>query len=136
MVVRGYLDYAGQPLNLASDLRYDVLKAVECGAGIQFSWIYQHPEKIKGTKYAALFDVYYQYWFHQALDVYDEVSTALAGLAGQPIINHTKLDSGVYQTEFANGDAVIVNYNDHPVIEDGVWIEALNFRRLHKGVEE
>lgn len=135
MVVRGYLDYAGHPLNFASDIRHDVLKAIETGAAIQFSWIFQNPEKIKGTKFGSLYSVYCERWFERAVEIYGEVSTALDGLSGQQIIRHTKLEGGVYLTEFSNGDAVLVNYNTQPVSVDGKAVEGMSFVRLKKGGE-
>ncbi|NLJ73467.1 MAG: hypothetical protein GX331_00585 [Firmicutes bacterium] len=133
MVVRGYLDFAGPPLNLSSDWRRDVLKAVEAGAGIYFSWVYEHAEQIKGTKFAYMYDVSYDHWFEQALTVYHEVVKGLQGLQSQTIKDHTELTAGVYKTSFSSGDAVIVNYNDFPVEIGGYVVESLGFTRIKGG---
>lgn len=130
MVVRGYVDYAGSPLNLSADWRRDVLRAVECGSGIYFSWVYEHAEQIKGTRFAYLYDVSYEHWLEQALAIYQQMHEALQGLQGQPITEHSKLGSNVFRTSFANGDALIVNYNDMQVEVDGIVVESLGFRRV------
>lgn len=129
LVVRGYLDFAGPPLNLSPYWQEEVLKAVEAGAGLSFSWVYDGAEQLKGTRFAYLYDVGYEHWLERACQVYDRVRAALEGLQGQTIVEHAQLAPGVYKTRFSGGDAVFVNYNEYPLEVEGLWVNGLGFTR-------
>ena len=51
IVMHGYVNYAGYPLNHAADYDYAVLKLVETGAVPYFSWMYTQGTTVKETEY-------------------------------------------------------------------------------------
>ncbi|WP_027088030.1 DUF5696 domain-containing protein [Cohnella panacarvi] len=129
MVVRGYIDYTGQPYNLSTynDVRQYVLRSIEYGAGVYFDWIYEPNYKVNKTDYDRLFAVNYELWIDQAAEIYKEVNGVLGRVQGQRMISHEKLDEGVFRTVYENGTYVIVNYNRSPAQADGMTIEAESY---------
>lgn len=127
MVLHGYKDFAGQPLNMADDYATMVLKSVECGAGVSFEWIYEDNQKLKNTDYDDLYSVNYGIWKEKAVETWKKVNDAVGGVQGQLITDHRKLAEGVFKTTFEDGSSVIVNYNTDPVVQDGKTIEAQDF---------
>ncbi len=129
MVVRGYIDYSGQPYNLSTynNVRQYVLKCLEYGAGVYFDWIYEPNYKVNKTDYDRLFAVNYELWIDQAAEIYKEVNEVLGRVQGERMLSHEKLNEGVFRTVYENGTYVIVNYNRTPAEADGMTIEAESY---------
>ncbi len=129
MVIRGYIDYTGAPYNLSTytDVRQYILKCLEYGAGVYFEWIYEPNYKVKDTKFHHLYAVNYEQWIDQATEVYHEVNEVLSKVQNEPILEHKKLDEGVYKTVYKSGMYVIVNYNQSQVTVEGKTIEAQGY---------
>lgn len=133
MVIRGHIGYAGEPINLASDYRRAVLRAIEVGGGIYFTFIYDENSAVKETYYDNYYSCEYRIWLDRALDFYREVNGALKDVQGQTIVNHEKLAENVYRTTFENGVQVIVNYNSEAVNIQGTVIDGKGYKVLKGG---
>ncbi|MBW5445218.1 hypothetical protein GE107_03965 [Cohnella sp. CFH 77786] len=121
MVVRGYIDYTGEPYNLSAytDYKQYMLKCLEYGAGVYFEWIYEPNYKIQDTEHSELFAVHYGQWIDQAAEIYREVNETLKNFRNERIVAHEKLEEGVYKTVYESGGYVVVNYNLSPVTVEG-----------------
>jgi len=130
MVLHGYVEYAGKPFNIQDDqnMRRNVLKSVETGSNVYYSWVISNAELLKNTKFDDLYSNYYEYWYKDAVAAYREVNGVLSQVKGQAISSHQKLADGVYRTTFENGKSVYVNYGSEPATVDGVTIEAENYK--------
>ncbi|HEX7056902.1 MAG TPA: DUF5696 domain-containing protein [Bacilli bacterium] len=129
MVLHGYLDYAGSPMNLddEQDLTFHLLRSVEYGAAPHFLWSYQSSSELKFTPYNTLFSTDYRDWLEQAADLYGKLNRALGGLQSVPIAEHIRVKPDVAKVRYENGTSLYINYTDKPVTVDGVTIEAKNF---------
>ncbi|MDU0330320.1 DUF5696 domain-containing protein [Paenibacillus sp. 3LSP] len=129
MVVRGHLDYTGEPYNLSAypNANQYILKTLEYGSGVYFEWFYAPNHKIKDTKFNRLYSANYELWMDEAVRIYKEVNEFLSKVRHEPIAQHEKLTDGVYKTVYGNGNYVIVNYNRTPVEAGGVRIEAESY---------
>jgi hypothetical protein len=134
MVIRGHIDYAGPSINLASDYRRALLKAIETGAGMPFTFIYEENSIVKETLYDQYFSCEYRIWLDRALDFYREVNDALKDVQGKAIEKHERLADNVYKTSFEGGTEVLVNYNDRPVIINGVVIDGKGYKVFKGGM--
>ncbi|MFC5467044.1 DUF5696 domain-containing protein [Lederbergia graminis] len=125
MVVRGFVDYTGEPYNLTAfkDAREYVLKSLEYGAGVHFEWIYKPNHLLKETNHDHLFAVNYELWFDQSVELYHEINEFLKQVQGERLVNHEKLADNVYKSTYENGLHVIVNYNSTSVTVDGVVVK-------------
>ncbi|WP_020619983.1 DUF5696 domain-containing protein [Paenibacillus daejeonensis] len=126
MVIRGSIDYTGAPYNLSTHTNTNqyVLKSLEFGSHVYFTWIYQPSHKVKETEFDYLYAVNYERWIDTASEMYSEVNEALSKVAGQRLTGHEKLADGVFKSTYENGIYFIVNYNTVPVTAEGRQIEA------------
>ena len=117
MVIHGFIDYAGKPINLADnqDARLAALKALETGSNVYFKWFYDEASKVKETAFNDLYSANYKSWLHVAADLYEEVNALHSKVRDQRMTDHRKLADGVYRTEYENGVHVTVNYNAYNV---------------------
>ncbi|SDY95361.1 hypothetical protein SAMN05421736_104307 [Evansella caseinilytica] len=126
MVVRGYLDYAGTPMNLRADQSAStlLLKSLETGASVYFQWFYQGAAAVKDTEFDYMYSSNYRLWLEDAAKIYAEVNEVLNPVRTEPITAHEQLAAGVYKTTYGSDYSVIVNYNDKAVVIDGIVIDA------------
>ena len=129
MVVHGYLDYAGSPVNLDDDqdVARSLLHCVEYGAAPHFLWSYASSSELKFTAYDWMFSTEYTTWLGQAADMYRKLNEALSGLRSKAMTDRIEHRPGVVEVRYEGGTSVYVNYTDQPVTVDGVRIEAENF---------
>ncbi len=127
IVLHGFIDYAGEPINLATDHKKAMLKTLETGSGVYYNWIYEDNAKVKSTDYDYLYSVHYNDWLKEAVDFYQRANLALNDVQDKVIINHEKLDYGVYRTTYEGGKQVMVNYNSDMVSADGQEIGGESF---------
>lgn len=127
MVLHGYVEYAGDCLNLSDDYTTTLLKSVESGAGLYFRWIYEDNSVLKETDFDHLYSVNYKAWIDQASKDYQTVNEALGKVQGETIVNHEILSEGVVRVTYEKGTEVLVNYSREPVRVDGVAVAARSF---------
>ncbi|BBH19452.1 hypothetical protein Back11_07970 [Paenibacillus baekrokdamisoli] len=131
MVLHGYVEYAGKPFNLQDDqdIRKNVLKSLETGSNVYYSWVLANVSTIKETYgYDAMYSNGYESWLQEATLAYGEVNEILKQVKGQAIVSHQKVEEGVYKTTFENGKSIIVNYGSQTVEVDGTAVEAGNYK--------
>lgn len=127
MVIRGYMNFAGAPLNNSDDYTTTLLKSVESGADIYFQWIYEDNSQLVDTDFDEFYSVNYKNWMERAVAAYHHVNEVYRGLEGQTITKHEELQSGVYKTTYEKGREIVVNYNKEPVTVDGITVAAQDF---------
>ena len=59
--------------------------------------------------------------------MYRTLNDVMAGVQDAAIVRHREMAQNVYQTTYANGIAVIVNYNDTGVQIDGREVDAKDY---------
>ncbi|WP_274361293.1 DUF5696 domain-containing protein [Paenibacillus thermotolerans] len=129
MVVHGYADYAGAPINLndEQDVHAHLLRSIELGAAPHFLWSNESSAKLKFTRYDTMYSTQYSSWYDQAVDMYKKVNETLSGLRRVKIENHIRHANGVVEVQYENGISLYINYTDRPVTVNGTRIDAQNF---------
>lgn len=129
MVLHGYVEYAGQPYNMSDnqDVRIQILRSLETGSNVYYSWILNDPSVVKDTDFSYLNSNYYKDWLDEATQAYREVNPILNKVSGQSISTHEKIAEDVFRTVYENGLQVIVNYRDEPFTVDGTTISARDY---------
>lgn len=134
IAIHGFISYAGEPINLAGDYTRSVLKTVETGACLYYEWGYTIPPELSNTEFSHLYAADYRSTKADALRLYADVASVLRGLYDQRIVGHKQLASGVYQTVYENGSAVVVNYNEDPVRIGDIEIPGQYYRLLEVAI--
>lgn len=130
MVLHGYIDYSGSPVNLDRDqgVRSSLLKTLETGSNVYYKWFYNQGAAVRDTDFNDLYSAGYKDWLEEAADYYREANAVLKDVRNQRIVNHEKLADGVFRTTYENGKTVTVNYNAAAVPVDGDLLEAESYR--------
>lgn len=96
VVLHGYKQYAGDPLNMEGDIRYAFMKAIENGSSVYFTLSYRNTEILKqDTVFDKYYSVRYDYWFDDVVSLYSELNGVMSDVQLKPIIAHQFLDNAV-----------------------------------------
>lgn len=128
MVVHGFIDYAGDPLNFSHDMEYELLKMIETGAYPYFTLMYEDNSVLKNTDFDYLLSTNYKRWLLRMSEIYSAVNHALAPVKDQRIVSHEEIVDGVFKTTYENGYSTIVNYREEPVIIGDIEVDRRSFR--------
>ncbi|MBQ9415645.1 MAG: hypothetical protein IJU20_02250 [Clostridia bacterium] len=89
VVLHGYIQFAGSPLNMEGDTGYSMLKTIENGAGVYFVLSYQNTEELKEDyQLSRYYSIRYDIWKDDVISMYSELNAALKDLQTKPIIAH------------------------------------------------
>jgi len=128
IVLHGYVEYAGEPLNRVGDYLDYTLKMVELGAYPYFQVFAAEPSVLKGSLYSD----YYTGQFSKSADdivrVYRELNSVLERVQDQRIVDHQKVEDRVFLTVYENGVQIVTNYNLEPVEVNGEQIAPKSYR--------
>lgn len=92
VVLHGYVQFAGTPLNMEGDVGYAMLKAIENGSGLYFVLSYDNTELLKeDERLSQYYSVRYDIWFDELVERYTTVNDALKDLQTKLIISHNFL---------------------------------------------
>lgn len=89
VVLHGSVEFAGTALNMAGDVDYDLLKAIENGAGVYFTLSYDNTELLKDdAKLSKYYSVRYDIWRDELVDRYKELNELLCDVQTSLIVGH------------------------------------------------
>ena len=116
IALHGLVPYTGRAINLAEDYAKNLLKTIESGAGLYFSFMIEETAVLQETKFRQFYANEYDKWIGDADVLYRQFSADFAGLYSQAIVDHAILSPGVTLTEYEDGTRIIVNFNDNNYI--------------------
>ena len=111
MVIRGIKPYTIEAFNLVADKELQMLKAIETGANPHYKWIGEDTNLLKETKYENLYSSDYKAWMKTTIEDYKVFESLYDKLQNTLIVEHKKLEEGVFETNYSNGISVITNYS-------------------------
>lgn len=119
IVLHGYVDYSGEPINLTGSPWRTKLKSLETGANPYFAGSHASSSEVKNTDFDDNYFLNYRDWLDEAADFYEEINPVLRKLRSERITSHEKLEDDVYITTYENGTSIIVNYSQQEIsLED------------------
>ena len=127
IALHGFTRYTGKAINLAEDYSLNLLKIIESGAGLYFSFMTEETSELQETKFRQFYANEYSRWAGDADALYQKFVKDFDGLFSQVITDHVILTDGVTVTVYENGTRVIVNTNNFPWNYNGVTIGASNY---------
>lgn len=134
MVLHGYVNYAGPPLNHAQDPIRDRLVTIESGAIPYYQLAYAKPLEVKQTDVNDLYSFGFEDWIDGASEFYTEANRILGRLQRQRIVDHVELAPGVFQTVYEHGQSVLVNYNKEHYMAGRVVVPALGYTLVEEAL--
>jgi hypothetical protein len=133
IALHGLVPYTGRAINLAEDYSKNLLKTIESGAGLYFSFMTEDVAVLQETKFRQFYANEYGKWVHDADVLYKQFSADFGHLYNQAIIEHEILSNGVTLTGYEDGTRVIVNASDYAVNYNGRYIRAGSYIVLRQG---
>jgi hypothetical protein len=134
IVLRGLVPFTGRAINLAEDYTRNLLKTIESGAGLYFSFKTEDTAALQETKFRQFYANEYARWIDDADALYKKFTYNFGHLKNQIITNHVILTSGVTITEYEDGTMVIVNTTNNTWNYYGNTVEANNYIVFKQGL--
>ena len=89
MVLHGYVQFAGSPLNMEGDINYAMLKSIENGASLYFVLSYRNTSYLKEFEdLSQYYSVNYAIWKEDVVKYYNELNSVMKDVQTSLIINH------------------------------------------------
>ena len=89
MVLHGYVNFTGSALNMAGDLDYELLKAIENGSSMYFVLCFQNTNKLKEDEILQkYYSVNFDTWLEGLVESYNKLNGALSDVQDKLIIDH------------------------------------------------
>ena len=136
MVIKGYVPFSLEALNQNASPNEQMLRALETGAMLQYSWAYENIDVLKTTDLNNFFSLDYRMWLDQAAANYDKFRDVARVVGDSTIDKHYAYAEDVYVTVYENGAAVVVNYNDEEAMFKDLPIPAKGYVVLERGIIE
>lgn len=127
MVISGVKEYSTPSVNLETNTDISFLKALESGASLKFTFVYDNITSIRNTDYEYLFGADFEKRKEQALTYQKRLEKAYAELGSRVVKNHQIINDSVRVTEFENGSKAVVNLSDSAVQTEYGKVEPLGY---------
>ena len=93
LVLHGYVQFAGTPINMEGDGDYALLKTIENGASLYFILSYRNTNILKEDYFLSrYYSVNYSIWKEDVIAYYNELNEMLGDLQTNLIIDHEFID--------------------------------------------
>ena len=89
VVLHGYVNFTGAPMNMEGNIQYAMLKAIENGAAPYYILSYQNTQNLKEFNLLShYYSVRYDIWKEDVVDLYSELNGVLGDVQDKLIIDH------------------------------------------------
>ena len=138
LVLHGYVQFAGTPMNMEGNIGYAMLKAIENGSGLYFILSYDNTEILKEDfEFSQYYSVIYEIWFKELVERYNTVNNLLKDVQLDLIIDHEFLigervpdpDEVIADKEFADKLAAAETEAERAALQQEI-IKAVNATRF------
>jgi len=127
IALHGLVHFTGDPINLAEDFSDHLLKSIESGSGLFFSFKEAPSSVLQETGYRRYFSNEFRQWATVANDLFHSHQESFGHLYNQLIIDHQILAQNVTVTVYEDGTRVYVNQTTNDFNARGVLIPARNY---------
>ena len=127
MVLKGYIPFAGPPINNSDEYERMFLKTLENGADLHYEIMAADSFLLADTEYTDMYSVGADIWLNSIMEKYKQLNGEFHGLANERIGSHQRLSDGVFETTYENGVRVIVNYSDSLYESGSVQVAPLGY---------
>lgn len=132
IAIHGFVNYAGEALNLTGDYQEELLKSAEYGAGLNFTFMNADATILQNTYYTQYFGADFNAWKDKMLAIYADYEESLGHVFHQTITDHVVIAPDVRMTVYEDGTKVYVNYNNEDYkTEDGTVLPARDYLVIH-----
>lgn len=109
MVISGWLEYSGNPVNLEGSPDEAVLQSIGAGSGLCFQLMSEDPSRIKNSAIDGCYAGGFDGWSAYAAESYGRMQAAYEAIGTREIADFRAVADRVSVTVFANGKELCVN---------------------------
>lgn len=129
MALHGYVNYTGEPLNLAGETEDELLRSAEYGAGLQFNLMQETAFILQKTLYTEYYGSDYAAWHDRLVEIYTRYNTELGHTFNQRMTGHEQITADLSCTMYEDGTKVYVNYGYLDLTaQDGTVVPARDYK--------
>ncbi len=110
MALHGYVNYTGDPLNLAGETEDELLLSAEYGAGLQFNVMQETAFILQKTLYTQYYGSDFNAWHDRLVEIYTRYNAELGHTFNQKMTGHEQITADMSCTTYEDGTKVYVNY--------------------------
>lgn len=134
MVLHGYVDYSGAPVNTGANMDKAYLASVESGANLYYSCYTAEDAVLKKTAAGTLvYPTSVQASLASIKERYAEFDSLFCSLRSQTIVAHERVEENVFVTTYEKGARIAVNYGSTESTVDGIAVPAKGYALLEGG---
>jgi len=134
MVLQGYIDYSGPPVNLSDQESEELLlKHIDYASYPYFVLSYGDDYQVRNSEFNHFLSIGYESWIDEAVEFYKKVDEVLSEVYDKRIISREEIKEEVYRTDYENDKTIIVNYNEKEVDIEGITIGSRDYKLLERG---
>ena len=124
IAVHGYINYTGDPINICGNDEEELLRSVEYGAGLNFTFMKESSFVLQKTLYPEYYGCEYDSWRDRMIEMCTRLNDELGHTFNQEMTGHEILGDYVRCTTYADGTKVYVNYgfSDSYTAPDGTVV--------------
>jgi len=127
IALHGLVHFAAKPLNLAEDHSYQLLRSIESGSSLFFSFMDLPLSELETTRYRRYFANEFDRWISVADVLYQNHVKNFGHLYNQLIVDHRILAPNVSVTVYEDGTRVYVNNSAVGFDQDGIEIPRFGY---------
>ena len=128
MVLHGYRNLTGAPLNQVTDSETEWLRTIECGASMYYSCMTEDYTQIKDLSYRqTLYPITEELSHDEIVNRYKEYEKLFSTIVAQTIVKHEITEEGLHLTTYEDGTTVAVNYNQYAVSWGNITVNARSY---------
>lgn len=126
MVIHGYINYAGDELNLTQSTNRKILllDLIENGASLRYVLSHEKSDSIKYSGLNSMYSVQYELYMEEIESFYKELNNALCDVMNVPIVGHEILNDDLRKVTYENGVVIYINRGSKDVSVDGITVPA------------
>lgn len=128
MVMSGLINMYTSPINLNYNSKTDILKMIDYNIYPSYLITSLSSIELLMTNSNYIISSQYDLWKDNIISTYNEVNSALKCVIGSQVISRNTLIKDVYETVYANGVRIVVNYSKMQYNYNGLIIDAFNYK--------
>lgn len=129
MALHGYINYTGEPLNMASNTEDELLRSAEYGAGLSFNLMNETAFILQKTLYTEYYGSDFAAWHDRLVDTYTRYNAELGHTFNQRMTGHEQITADLSCTIYEDGTRVYVNYGYMDLTaEDGTVVPSRDYK--------
>lgn len=132
-VLHGWVSYSSPAISESGDIDEAYLKTIETGSSLMFILTAKETSGLRDSAYNYLYASDYSIWLDTAAEMYKEVNGILGDLQDVEIQNHRRVQKDVFETVYADGTSILVNYSDYDVTVDGRTVKSMSYDVMKGG---